>query len=199
MEELVQIAGFFLGDGFWLKDRLAFSNTNEDLIKYYANLLKAIGYRSRLYRRKKTGNRKDEFTLVTESKLTEKIKTVLEDIDNKIRSREGSKAFLKGIFDAEGSISFSSTRRGREVKISNTNKSIILLVEMCLKNLRIRSKTNIVKDERRKRKECFNVRTYGKSSISFIRLVKPYKIWSKNYIDGKVHPSYLHLFHSFTC
>jgi len=194
MEELVQVAGFFLGDGFWLDGRLAFSNTNEDLIKYYANLLKGIGFKSRLYRRKKTGNRKDEFTLVAENKLTEKIKSVLEDVRYEIKSEESSKAFLKGIFDAEGNISFSSTRRGRETKISNTDETIISLVEICLKKLNIKSRTSIAKDNRQNRKECFNVRMYGKSSIDFIKIVRPYKIWSKNYIDGKVHPSYLHIF-----
>ena len=194
MEELVQVAGFFLGDGFWLDDRLAFSNTNEDLIKYYANLLKRIGFKSRIYRRKKTGNRKDEFTLVAEKKLTEKIKSIFEDVKYELKNEENSKAFLKGIFDAEGSISFSSTRRGRETKISNTDKAIISLVEICLKKLNIRSKTNITRDSRQNRKECFNVRMYGKSSIDFIKIVRLYKIWSKNYIDGKVHPSYLHIF-----
>jgi len=192
MEELMQVAGFFLGDGFWLDGRLAFSNTNEDLIKYYANLLKRIGFKSRLYRREKPENRKDEFTLVAEKKLTDKIRGMLKALE--FSTTPKCKAFLRGMFDAEGTINFSSTRRGREVKISNTDKSIISMIELCLKRLKIVSRTLQKSDKRENRKKCFNVSMYGKSSIDFIKVVRPYKIWSKNYIDGKVNPSYLHLF-----
>ena len=70
MNEIRQLAGFFVGDGFWLDGKVAFSNTNEDLIRYYDKIIAELGFRTSLYRRKKKGNRKDEFTLVVEKSFT---------------------------------------------------------------------------------------------------------------------------------
>jgi len=195
--ELIQITGFFLGDGFWLDKRAAFSNTNEDLINHYAKTISKIEFRYKLYRRKKPGNRKDEFTLVADKGLSEKIKLELKNMKTKIKNKENSISFLKGIFDAEGTISFASTRRGREIKITNTDKDIIHLVERCLELLKIESRTK--REKREGKKECFYVKTYGKSSIKFLNTVRPYKIWSKGYLQGKVNPSYLHLFYNSAC
>ena len=192
MEEIVQITGFFLGDGFWLDNRVAFSNTNEDLIKHYANIIGQTGFKTRLYKRKKQGNRKDEFTLVAEKKMSNKIRRKLCNIN--LSTKGKCKAFLKGIFDAEGTISFSSTRRGRQIKITNTNQKLILLVKYCLIKLGIRHSISLTKDKRPNRKDCFNVKTYGQSSIKFIKNVRPHKLWSKDYLKGKIHPNYLYIF-----
>lgn len=194
MEKLTQIAGFFLGDGFWLNGKMAFSNTDEELIKRYSSLLKSIGVDSKLYRRNKTGNRKDEFTLVAENRLTKDIIPVMEAIERGIKSKKDSAAFLRGFFDAEGNLNFSSTRRGREIKISNTDESLIWCAMECLRILNINGKTSLAKGKRENRKKLFNVRMYGKSSIEFIKRVKPFKLQSKEYLEGKVHSSYLHLF-----
>jgi hypothetical protein len=192
MEEMMQVIGFFLGDGFWLENRAAFSNTNENLINRYAKIMRNMGFEARLYRRKKTGNRKDEFTLVANRKMSEVIRHELENL--KLDSDEQCKGFLKGIFDAEGTVDFSSTRRGRMVKITNTDKKLIFLVERCLTKLGIKYKTSILSDKRPNRKKCFDVKTYGESAISFVSIVRPYKLLSNDYLQGKVHPNYLHLF-----
>ena len=192
MEEMIQIAGFFLGDGFLLDNRVAFSNTNEDLINHYANIIGQTGFKTRLYKRKKQGNRKDEFTLVAEKKLSNKMRLGMNNSD--LSTKEKCKAFLRGIFDAEGTISFSSTRRGRQIKITNTDWKLILLVKYCLIKLGIEHRISLTKDKRPNRKDCFDVKTYGQPSIKFIKTVRPYKLWSKNYLKGKVHPSYLNLF-----
>jgi len=192
MEELTQIVGFFLGDGFWLDDRVAFSNTNEDLIKHYIKLIKKIGFETKLYKRQKQGNRKDEFTLVAEKKLTDEVKHELES--NELDTLEKCKEFLRGIFDAEGNVNFSSTRRGKLIKITNTNKKLIFLVEYCLTQLGMKYKTSLVRDQRLDRKNYFNISLYGTNSMNFIKIVRPYKIWSENYLQGKVHQNYMHVF-----
>jgi hypothetical protein len=193
MEELTQIAAFFLGDGFWLNGSVAFSNTNEDLIKYYASMIGEKGFKTKMYRRKKAGNRNDEFTLVAEKRFTDTIVTIMRNLDT--YNIPKATAFLRGIFDAEGCINFSSTRRGREVKISNTDKSIVNAVEHCLQALEIRSRTSIKSDKRSNTKPCFNVKIYGNSAIDFVKKVRPYKIWSRGYrIEEKVHKRYIHIF-----
>jgi len=197
MEEITQILGFFLGDGFWLDGRIAFSNKNEDLIKYYEKILNEVGFKSKLYKRKKPDDRKNEFTLVAERKLTNEIKCNLEDIE--LNNIEKCKAFLRGVFDAEGCIDFSSTRRGRLVKITNTDKKLISLVEYCLTQLGMKHKISLVIEHRPNRRNYFNIKMYGKDSINFIKTVRPYKIFSKNYLQGKVHQNYMHLFDSSTC
>ena len=194
MGNLLQIIGFFIGDGYWLGDRAAFSNTNEDLIKYYSQEISIAGFRTSLYRRKKLGNRKDEFTLVVEKSFSVQIKKEMENLLHELASIEGSKSFLRGIFDAEGSINFSSTRRGREIKFTNTNRRIIYLIRFCLWQLKIKSRIKIVRGFRPNRKTCFDVRTYGESSIKFLKNVHPYKISSAHYLEGKVNPKYKHLF-----
>lgn len=151
-------------------------------------------FRVTIYKRKKRGNRKDEYTLVIEKRFSDLMREKLINIWLEVQSKEKSRAFLKGMFDAEGSLNFASTRRGREIKITNTDKEIVSLVRFCLSNLEIPSKITITKGFRPNRKVCFNVKTYGKSSIKFIRIVKPYKIFSENYLKGKVHPNYLYLF-----
>ena len=193
-EHLIQIAGFFLGDGFWLGGRVAFSNTNEDLINHYKKIIFKLGYKSKLYKRKKIGNRKDEFTLVAEKDFSNKIKEELKRINRTAENLDSAKAFLRGLFDAEGTVSFSSTRRGREIKITNTDEEIILLARICFTKLKIKNTIGIAKGYRPNRKRCYNIKTYGESSLKFIQKIKPYKIFSKDYLQGKVHPKYLYLF-----
>ena len=122
------------------------------------------------------------------------IKKKIENIWREIYGAGKCKAFLKGIFDAEGNINFSSTRRGREIKITNTDKEIIYLIRFCLRQLKIPSRITLAKGYRPNRKACFNIKTYGKSSIKFLKTVRPYKIFSENYLEGKVHPDYFYLF-----
>ncbi len=193
MEELRQVAGFFVGDGFWLDGKPAFSNTNEDLINHYVEVINNLGFKTSLYRRKKQGNRKDEFTLVVEKKFAEKIRHELEEMWSNI-DQEKSVAFLRGFFDAEGTISFSSTRRGRKIEVTNTDPDLILLAQACLKKLNIRSVIHTAKGSRPNRLKCFQLKTFGEASINFVKLVRPYKIWSKGYIENKVHPKYIHIF-----
>ena len=107
---------------------------------------------------------------------------------------EKSKAFLRGFFDAEGNLSFASTRRGRSIEFYNTDHDLISLAVACLKRLNIRYKIVTATGFRPNRKKCFKLRTFGQSSITFVKVVKPYKIWSRNYLDGKVHPKYLEIF-----
>lgn len=148
MNDLIEIVGFFLGDGFWLDDKIAFSNTNEDLIGHYEETISKMGFKVALYKRTKKGNRKDEYTLVVEKKFSNVIRKKLKNIWLEIHDTGKSKAFLKGIFDAEGSINFASTRRGREIKITNTEREIISLVRFCLEQLKIPNKITLVKGYR---------------------------------------------------
>lgn len=193
MEELRQIAGFFVGDGFWLDEKVAFSNTNEDLINHYIKIITDLGFKTSLYRRKKQGNRKDEFTLVVEKKFTENMKYELEEMWLDI-NREKSKAFLRGFFDAEGTINFASTRRGRKIEVTNTDPDLIRLAQACLKKLDIKSRIRLAGGFRPNRQKCFQLKTFGEESINFVKLVKPYKIWSKGYLEKKVHPKYSYIF-----
>ena len=194
MNELIQILAFFLGDGYWLGKNVAFSNTNEDLIRYYAEMLSRAKFKVRIYKRQKSGNRKDEFTLVVEKKFSNIIKKLRKDIWFEINNIEKAKAFLRGIFDAEGTLNFKSTRRGREIKITNTDKNIVSLTQLCLQKLKIKNSLSTAKGYRPNRKKCFNVKTYGKFSIQFINDIKPYKVFSKGYLDGKVNPKYQYIF-----
>ena len=193
MERLRQITGFFVGDGFWLDGKATFSNTNEDLIRYYEKIITELRFKTSLYRRKKKGNRKDEFTLVAEKRFTEPL---IHDLQNMWvgLDKEKSKAFLRGFFDAEGNIDFSAINRGRQVRFFNTDADLIRLTSACLKILNIKHKIGIQKGHRPNRQRCFNVRMFGSSSIGFIKNVKPQKIQSGNYLKGKVHPKYFHIF-----
>ena len=179
-----------MGDGYLLEGKIALSTTSEHLAKKYQKLIEKCETICRVYKRKqRRENWKPEIIVVASKKFTEKITQVIDELDKLLEKPKFARAFLRGMFDAEGTINFKSTRRGREIKISNTNLSLIKLICKALRCLHINF--SVKASTRKGRKKCYNIKLYGKNSLKFIEKVKPFKLMDNIYLSGKINERYI--------
>jgi len=190
-KEIINLAGYFVGDGYWLDGKPSFSTTSQYLAEKYSNLLRKLQVKCTKYiRRKRRKNWKPEIIIVCDKKFGNVISEVIQKLDLLVKQKTEAEMFLRGIFDAEGTISFSSTRRGREIKISNTDERVIKLVMSSLRTLHIKFSYRVLSN-RKNRKDLYEIRIYGPNSLKFIQQVKPFKLQDKVYLkERKINLKY---------
>ncbi len=191
-ELLINITGYYIGDGYELGKSIAISTTNRTLATKYKKLINTLTSKTRIYKRKKRKhNWKPEIIIcIRDEKLVKKIKKIRKELARLIREEKYARVFLRGIFDAEGSIDFRSTRRGRRIKITNSSKSIIDLVSQAMKTMNIHHKLVCVNEKRKNRRDYYEVIVYGQESLKFIYKIKPFKLLDKNYFNKSVNTKY---------
>lgn len=176
----IYIAELLKGDGhitpnYWY---IQFVNKENSLIEKVENFFKSIGLpEKRLFLYEKKGIKCLTIRSYVLARLFDKIfgvtpgnKSAIIDIpDFVIKDQNMSIAAVRGAFDAEGSITFTGSRR---ISISSTSKVWIFKLKKILNNLRI---TSIIYEEKSKRKSpIYRILIHGIVNIKrFSEIIRP--------------------------
>jgi len=115
---------------------------------------------------------------------------VSECLTQNLREQENAVLFVKGLFDAEGSL-YWKERHGAEIKFATSSEALRALLEHSLITIGLKYVVNVGnrKDAKHKKK-VYYVRLFGKNAQYFILLTKPYKLMLREYIEDHVSFKY---------
>ncbi len=163
--ELMQIIGYFLGDGNLQERSLRFKDANKEVLKVYQELIeKVFNVKGRITPQKGTiayllevnsfylKNWLKENIILRKNEFLEKL--------GQLPKREII-AFLRGIFDAEGSVNINS----RQVTLRMTDKNIVEVCQFLLSKLDIIASFCKINSKNQNWKDCYG--TYFSSRASF--------------------------------
>lgn len=135
--ELMQIIGYFLGDGNLQERSLRFKDTDKEVLKIYQKLIeKVFNVKGRIVPQKETIAYLLEVNSLYlrnwfQKNITVRKREILEEI-KQLPQREFA-AFLRGIFDAEGYVATQS----RQIRLAITNQAIAKVLHYLLSRLGI--------------------------------------------------------------
>lgn|GEM_PF-2401 len=166
-EELLQIIGYFIGDGFFHSNRcIRFKDERKEILKKYNNLFKIV-----FNLKGKIKQRKNHFVLDINSRylvnwfmenIPELFKTTgEEEIPDFVFnvSKKQTSSFLRGIFDAEGCVAI----KARQVCIAMTNETLIKKIQFLL--LKFGILTTFRQENRKKWSDAFSLYINDKKSF----------------------------------
>jgi glucosamine--fructose-6-phosphate aminotransferase (isomerizing) len=177
--QLMQLIGYFLGDGDLGKNYLRFKDENKYILEVYRGLIKKIfGLESEIKKLQK----KKAFLLETFSKsladwfrenIFSRKNEFLEEL-GKLPNREIS-AFLRGIFDAEGTVAISAG----QVSLDMTNKHLMRIIQFLFLRLGIPTSLLKIPSDKKNWQDRYRINLSNSESIQkFLKFVG-FTSWEK--------------------
>jgi len=183
-KNLAYLVGLLKGDGCVTHNgasfRICFDNTNQTLANNCLNSLKEIGLHPFVYDiipYNGIGKKKIYKVVANSKKFYEWYKKLtLQDLKKSLNTKEKTIGFLKGFYEAEGSI--STSRNTVTISISNTDLKLLKVVKILLEQLDLYFRLNGPYKNNGlggyKAKLIYRVLTSSRENVfSFINLVKP--------------------------
>lgn len=178
-KEWVYVGELIKGDGhipsnFW---NITFVNNNKGLIKHVENFFISLGIKQTQIT---IIEREDANFLIIRSSVLAHIFNKILDVpfgkkdeikisDFVLSDNSLSIAAVRGAFDAEGSVTFTGSRR---ISITSNSKKWLLDIEQILSKLRIESK--IFEDKSKRKEPIYRVLIFHKSNLKkFLEIIKP--------------------------
>jgi len=153
--ELMQIVGYFLGDGNLQKRSLRFKDTSKEVLKVYRGLIKKVfNVKGRIVPQKETIAYLLEInSFYLKNWLKENVVSRKKEFLEEIRqlSKKEMTAFLRGIFDAEGSVNLTS----RQVNLRLTDEKIVRACQDLLLRLGITTSFCKINTRNQNWKDCY--------------------------------------------
>ncbi len=155
-KELAQILGYYIGDGStdFLNNSIRIKDKEKEVLKYYNNLFyKVFGIKGKII---KVRNKNCYELKFANSYVSKVLRYLIENVEKIFfEDEEKIKSFIRGIFDAEGSV-------GSSIVLALKNKKLIVLLKLLLLRLGIHSKIHKLRKKYYRLTICGTKESYQK-------------------------------------
>lgn len=182
-ENLAYLLGVLKGDGYVTINKhtnahiIGLQNTSMKLINNFLKSLQKLGlnpYIHKASRSRKSFQKRDQYRAIAYSRIFHEWYSNLsiEKLKDLLDTKEKMSAFVKGFYEAEGSI--SKTRTGRSLSIINTKPDLLNLVDYLLQNLNIQFHFNGPYPPKLGKRNYYRLCTSKRQEIeNFIKIINP--------------------------